>query len=77
MTLCNNLSSNSTTLDLDTALSGADVGGTWAETTGSPSGSFDTFTGVFDAEGLAAGVYILVGGADNDDRFFEQKIVKH
>jgi len=57
LTLCNNLSSNSTTIDLDTALSGADAGGTWVETTGAPSGSFNTSTAVFDANGLTAGVY--------------------
>lgn len=57
LTLCNNLSSNSTTIDLNTVLSGADAGGTWAETTGSPSGSFNVSTAVFDADGLAEGVY--------------------
>lgn len=51
-TLCNTAG---TTIDLNTLLSGADPGGTWAETTG--SGQFNTGTGVFDASGLAAGTY--------------------
>ncbi|MCB0477387.1 MAG: gliding motility-associated C-terminal domain-containing protein, partial [Crocinitomicaceae bacterium] len=51
-TLCN---SAGTTLDLNTLLSGADAGGTWAETTS--SGQFNTGTGVLDASGLAAGTY--------------------
>lgn len=50
--LCNN-----TFIDLDPLLSGADAGGIWSETTGSPSGQFNAATGVFDATGLAAGVY--------------------
>ncbi|MCH2233440.1 MAG: hypothetical protein MK078_04225, partial [Crocinitomicaceae bacterium] len=50
--LCNTAG---TTLDLNTLLSGADTGGTWAETSG--SGSFTPGTGVFDASGLAAGDY--------------------
>ncbi|MEZ4888702.1 MAG: SdrD B-like domain-containing protein [Chitinophagales bacterium] len=57
LTLCNNLSSNSTTIDLNTALLGADAGGTWAETTGTPSGSFNTSTAVFDADGVSEGIY--------------------
>lgn len=46
------------TLDLTTYVSAfADPGGTWEETTGTPSGSFDPATGVFNASGLAAGIY--------------------
>lgn len=43
------------TLDLNTLLVGADPGGNWAET--SASGAFDPVTGIFDASGLAGGVY--------------------
>lgn len=50
--LCNN-----TTLNLNTLLSGADPGGTWAETTGTPSGQFTAGTGVLDGNGLALGAY--------------------
>ncbi|MCH2233439.1 MAG: PKD domain-containing protein, partial [Crocinitomicaceae bacterium] len=50
--LCNTAG---TTLNLNTLLIGADVGGTWAETSG--SGAFTPGTGVFDASGLAAGDY--------------------
>lgn len=50
--LCNN-----TTLDLNTLLSGADPGGTWAETTGTPSGQFTPGTGVLDGNGLPLGPY--------------------
>lgn len=67
LTLCNNRSSNSTTIDLNTALSGADIGGVWAETTASPSGSFNTATAVFDAEGLTEGVYTFTYTVTNAD----------
>ncbi len=50
--LCNN-----TTLNLNTLLSGADPGGTWLETTGTPSGQFTAGTGVLDGNGLALGAY--------------------
>lgn len=50
--LCNN-----TTLNLNTLLSGADAGGTWAETTGTPSGQFTAGTGILDGNGLALGAY--------------------
>lgn len=52
--LCNTAGS---TLDMNTLLSGADTGGTWSETTGTPSGSFTPGTGNFDASGLTPGVY--------------------
>ncbi|UKN00914.1 PKD domain-containing protein [Paracrocinitomix mangrovi] len=48
--LCNN-----TTLDLNTVLSGQDAGGTWTETSGTPSGQFTAGTGVLDGNGLTAG----------------------
>ncbi len=48
--VCNN--GGSTTIDLNTLLSGADPGGVWTETTGTPSGQFTTATGVFDGNGL-------------------------
>lgn len=48
--ICNNSSIN-----LNTLLSGADSGGTWTETTGTPSGQFTPATGVFDANGLTPG----------------------
>jgi gliding motility-associated-like protein len=51
-TICNNTSINLTTL-----LSGANSGGTWTETTGTPSGQFNSGTAVFDANGLTAGNY--------------------
>jgi gliding motility-associated-like protein len=50
--LCNNNS-----LNLTTILSGATSGGSWAETTGVPSGQFTATTGVFDASGLTVGNY--------------------
>lgn len=50
--LCNSVGS---TVDLNTLLSGADAGGTWLETTA--SGSFDPTTGIFTADGVAAGTY--------------------
>jgi len=53
ISLCNNLG---TTVDLNTLLSGgADLGGTWTETT--TSGSFDPLTGVFDVSDLPPGDY--------------------
>ena len=53
-TLCN---SAGTTLNLNTLLSGADAGGAWTETTGTPSGQFNTATGVLTADGVPAGTY--------------------
>ncbi len=53
-TLCNN---TGTTLDLDGLLSGADPGGFWTETSGTPSGGFTPATGVLTAGGVPAGVY--------------------
>ncbi|NOQ72458.1 MAG: PKD domain-containing protein [Crocinitomix sp.] len=50
--ICNSLGF---TLDLNTLLVGADPGGDWAETSG--SGAFDPVSGVFDASGLAGGIY--------------------
>lgn len=44
-----------TTLNLNTLLNGNNQVGTWAETTG--SGQFTAGTGIFDASGLAVGVY--------------------
>jgi len=67
-TMCNNV-----TLNLTTLLSGADSGGTWAETTGTPSGQFNAGTAVFDANGLAPGTYTFsytvngVAPCANDD----------
>lgn len=52
ITMCNN-----TTVDLNTLLSSADPGGTWAETTGTPSGQFTPATGILDANGLTSGNY--------------------
>lgn len=48
---------SSGTVDLNALLSGADLGGTWAETTMAPSGQFNTTTGVLDLTGLMTGVY--------------------
>lgn len=42
-------------VDMNTLLSGADAGGTFAETSG--SGTFDPGTGILDTDGLAAGAY--------------------
>ncbi|MBK7130342.1 MAG: PKD domain-containing protein [Crocinitomicaceae bacterium] len=46
---------NNATLDLNTLLSGADAGGIWAETSGTPSGQFTAGTGVLDGNGLGVG----------------------
>ncbi|MBL7897562.1 MAG: PKD domain-containing protein, partial [Crocinitomicaceae bacterium] len=46
---------NNATLNLNTLLSGADAGGTWAETSGTPSGQFTAGTGVLDGNGLGVG----------------------
>lgn len=59
--LCNN-----TTLDLSTLLSGADAGGTWTETSTTPSGQLSG--SVLDGNGLTAGdvftfVYTVTGTA--------------
>src|SRR5690606_3645396 len=43
------------TFDLNTLLSGADAGGTWAETSGTPSGQFTAGTGILNANGLTVG----------------------
>lgn len=51
--VCNN--GGTTTLDLNTLLSGADAGGTWTETSGTPSGQFTAGTGMFDGNGLTTG----------------------
>lgn len=59
--LCNNIF-----IDLDPLLSGNDAGGTWVETTASPSGQLNASTGVFDATGVTPGVYTfsyVVAGA--------------
>jgi len=45
------------TLDLNTLLSGADIGGTWTETTIPASGQFNTGSGVLDGNGLPANSY--------------------
>ena len=50
--ICNTAGS---TVNLNTLLSGADPGGTWAET--SASGSFTPATGILNTAGLAAGAY--------------------
>lgn len=52
LNLCNN-----TTLNLNTILIGADPGGVWLETTGTPSGQFTPGTGVLDGNGLPLGPY--------------------
>ena len=46
---------NDATLDLNTLLVGADPGGVWTETSGTPSGQFTVGTGVLDGNGLTAG----------------------
>lgn len=46
---------NDQTYDLNLSLVGADAGGTWVETSGTPSGQFTPGTGVLDANGLAIG----------------------
>jgi gliding motility-associated-like protein len=48
---------NNTTLNLNTLLTGAGAGGTWAETTGTPSGQFNTSTAILNAAGLTPGNY--------------------
>lgn len=65
--LCNNQ-----TLDLNTILNGADPGGTWVETSGTPSGQFTPGTGVLDGNGLTGGsvftfTYTVSNGACADD----------
>lgn len=52
--LCNG---TGTTLNMNTLLLGADPGGVWAETTGTPSGQFTPGTGLLNAAGVPAGVY--------------------
>lgn len=46
---------NDGTLDLNTLLIGADTGGSWSETSGTPSGQFTAGTGVLDGNGLTVG----------------------
>ena len=46
---------NDATIDLDGELVGADPGGVWAETSGTPSGQFTPGTGVLDGNGLPLG----------------------
>ena len=48
---------NNTTADISDLLNNADVGGIWDETTGSPSGQFNTTTAVLDANDLTPGIY--------------------
>jgi gliding motility-associated-like protein len=55
--LCNTVGS---TLDLNTLLSGNTIVGSWSETTVIPSGQFTSLSGVFDGNGLTAGVYTFV-----------------
>ncbi|MFB0924646.1 MAG: PKD domain-containing protein, partial [Vicingaceae bacterium] len=55
--LCNTVGS---TLDLNTLLSGNTIAGSWSETTVIPSGQFTSLSGVFDGNGLTAGVYTFV-----------------
>lgn len=68
---CNN---PGTTVDLNTLLSGADLGGTWTELTS--SGAFSPGTGILNASGLAGGVYTFkytvsgVAPCPNDDASF-------
>ncbi|NOQ73929.1 MAG: T9SS type B sorting domain-containing protein [Crocinitomix sp.] len=50
-------SSVGTMLDLNTLLTGADLGGTWTELTG--SGAFDPVTGEFVSDGLPPGDYVF------------------
>lgn len=52
--LCN---TSGTSLDLNTLLSGADTGGTWSETSTTPTGSFTPSTGILNASGVATGAY--------------------
>ncbi len=53
-TTCNALGS---TVDLNTLLRYANMGGTWSETTASPSGQLNALTGVLNASGLTTGAY--------------------
>lgn len=48
---------DNTSMFMNTLLSGADTGGTWAETTATPSGQFNTTTTEFNASALTAGNY--------------------
>jgi gliding motility-associated-like protein len=48
---------NNTSIDLNSLLLGADSGGTWIETTGTPSGQFNTSTAILNAVGLTPGNY--------------------
>ncbi|MBN4073138.1 hypothetical protein JYT74_03745, partial [Crocinitomix catalasitica] len=50
--ICNTAGSS---VDMNTLLSGADPGGTWAET--SASGAFTPATGILNTDGLTAGIY--------------------
>lgn len=68
-TLCNN-----TTINLNALLVGANPGGTWSETTASPSGNFNATTAVFDANCLSPGnytfIYVLSSGTCTDTASF-------
>ena len=73
-TLCNTVGA---TLDLNTLVDPtADAGGTWAETTGTPSGQFTAFTGILDVSGLSASAYTFTytlaasGSCPGDDATF-------
>lgn len=46
---------NNSTLNLNTSLVGADPGGVWTETSGTPSGQFTPGTGILDGNGLTVG----------------------
>ncbi|MFB0925653.1 MAG: hypothetical protein QMB65_10305, partial [Vicingaceae bacterium] len=68
--LCNTIGN---TLDLNTLLSGNSTTGIWVETT--LSGQFNATTGIFNANGLATGIYAFtyyVNGAScpNDSAYF-------
>ncbi|MEO0728388.1 MAG: gliding motility-associated C-terminal domain-containing protein, partial [Bacteroidota bacterium] len=64
---------DATVVDLGAALSGADAGGSWTETSGSPStgGAFQAGAGTFNAQSQASGTYTfeytIDGGACPDD----------
>ena len=66
---------NNTTVNLNTLLLGGIPGGTWTETTNSPSGNFNVSTAIFDANCLQAGIYtfnyVVSAGSCNDTASFE------
>ncbi len=49
--------SSTTPEDLNGYLANNDLGGTWAETSTTPSGQFTSATGIFNPSGLSTGVY--------------------